>query len=217
MVTFCLTSCDLHPCCFYFFFYCSWFELFRPFIRHPFVCLHASPCLNFLFFPQYFFFRHSLSQPPLLSPLHLPCPLLEVALPLHSLPPFPIPLLPPPRSPITRRLGRPKWDYCLPCWRTRPGGFTRRRPSFSSASPWVSGACDVGWAHTPESKSFRNFFLSLFNPSLSHIHSPLLHLACWQTSANWEWVRACQSSCLCVTSDPPCFFSVFVGTIDLHF
>lgn len=156
MVTFCLSSCDLHPCFYFlnFFFYCSWFDLFRPFIRHPFVCLHASPCLNFLFFPQYCFFRHSLSQPPLLLPLHLPCPLLEVALPL-SLPPFPIPLLPPPRSPIMRRLGRPRWDYCLPCWRTRPGGFTRRRPSFSSASPWVSGACDIGWAHTPESKSFR--------------------------------------------------------------
>lgn len=190
MVTFCLSSRDLHPCCFYFlkkFIVADLIFLGHSFVTPLSVCMPAP--LNFLFFPQYFFFRHSLSQPPLLSPLHLPCPLLEVALPLLSLPPFPIPLLPPPRSPITRRLGRPRWDYCLPCWRTRPGGFTRRRPSFSSASPWVSGACDVVWAHTPESKSFRNFFLSLFNPSLSHIRCSLLHLACWQTSANWEWVR----------------------------
>lgn len=107
--------------------------------------LHVIPSFRFPIFLNTLFPSLPPSQPPLLSTLHLPCPPLEVALPLPSLPP-PLPLLlppPPPRSPTVWRPRRQRLDCCLPCWRTRPGGFMPRRPSCSSAWLWVSGACDI--------------------------------------------------------------------------
>lgn len=66
-----------------------------------------------------------------------------VLLLLPFLPPLP-PLPPhPPPSPTVWRWGRQRWDCCPHCWRIRPGGFMPRRPSCSSVSPWVSGACDT--------------------------------------------------------------------------
>lgn len=133
----------------------------------PFI-LSACPPL-FRFPHSSLLFHHSLSQPPL-SSTHLPCHPLEVALALPFLPP---PLLPP--SPTAWRLGRQRWDCCLLSWRTRPGGFTPRRPSFSSASPWVSAACDSDLSFTPKPSPYlRNTCLILksmscvFNPFVSH-------------------------------------------------
>lgn len=118
----------------------------------PFLYIHFSifcPSLQFFSFPfqgldVILLFPHcssifSYSQPlesqlPLLLNLQKPCPTLEVAHPLlYHLPPLLLlPLL-------ILTLRRQRSDCCLPCWRTRPGGFMPRRPSCSSVWPWVSG------------------------------------------------------------------------------
>lgn len=86
--------------------------------------------------------NHPLSQLPLLlSKLQKPFPPLEVAHPLLYLLP-PLFLLP---NLTLGRAGRPRSDCCLPCWRTRPGGFMPMRPSCSPVWLWVSGS----WTQPP--------------------------------------------------------------------
>lgn len=109
------------------------------------VCIFSFPfCVLdvILLFPHcssIFFYSQSLaSQLPLLPKLQKPCPTLEVAHPLlYHLPPL---LLLPLLILTLRRAGRQRSGCCLPCWRTRPGGFMPTRPSCSSAWLWVSGS-----------------------------------------------------------------------------
>lgn len=135
-------------------FIASCFFCFVLFFNRSHTVIHLFPLCVFCtslrlsqsrhFSSHFLFFLNAL---PPSQTLHLPWPQPEVVA-LSRLP-HPLLLLPlPPPRPVPWTAGRRRSACCPPCWRTRPGGSTARRPSCSSAWPWVSGPCDGGWAHT---------------------------------------------------------------------
>lgn len=123
--------------CFHSSLFISGFSVPACIFSFPFCVLDVI--LFFPHCPSIFSYSQPLaSQLPLLPKLQKPCPILEVAHPLvyH----LPLLLLLTLLILTLRRAGRQRSDCCLPCWRTRPGGFMPRRPSCSSVWLWVSGS-----------------------------------------------------------------------------